>query len=257
MHHITYTIHYVSDTIGSGIGAGIAIHLATLGVNVLLAGRTESKLQSTYEQIVKAGGHAAISVGDAATPEGNKKFVDDALSKFNALHIAINNAGVHKANKLIDVTPQDVSEVLGTNINSIVYGLKYQIPAIGKYSTPQDKGVIINLSSAVSNWVRKNFSQGNSLYQASKAAVDMLTKIGALEAAEYNIRVVAINPAFVHSDMSAHFGERATVDKYQESISLSKTAGDPQDVADMVTYLLTAPYVNANTYYLDGGAQAV
>jgi NAD(P)-dependent dehydrogenase (short-subunit alcohol dehydrogenase family) len=177
-------------------------------VSVVLTGRTESKLQSTYEQIVKAGGQAAISVGDAATPEGNKKFVDDALSKFNALHIAINNAAVHKFKKLVDVTPQDVNEVVGTNINSIIYGLKYQLPAIGKYSTAEVKGVIINVSSLVSSWVRRSFSHGNSLYQSSKAAVDMLTKIGALEAAEYNIRVVAINPAIVHSAMSAQLGER-------------------------------------------------
>jgi len=228
-----------------------------LGISVVLAGRTESKLQSTYEQIIHAGGIAAISVGDAATMEGNKKYVDDAIAKFGQLNIAINNAGVHRKGKLVDITPELVNEVLGTNINSVIYGLKYQLPAIGKYSTADDKGVVINVSSVLASWVRKGLSTGNSLYQSSKSAVDMITRIGALEAAEYNTRVVAVNPAFIHSSMTSAFGAREAVDAMQASIGLSSKAGDPQDVADMVAYLLTAPYVNANTYYLDGGAMAV
>ena len=255
IHTQNHSTFYVA---GGGIGAGIAQHLASLGVSVVLAGRTESKLQAVYEQIVKAGGSAAITVGDAASPEGNKKYVDDTLSKFGQLNIAVNNAGVYRGGKIVDVTPDAVNDVLGTNINSIIYGMKYQFPAIGKYSTAEDKGVVINISSVVSTYVRKTFSTGNSVYQASKAAVDMLTRIGALEGAEYNTRVVAINPAFVHSQMShGGFGGREKVDEFQAKISLTDKAGEAQDVADLVTYLVTAPYVNASLYYLDGGALSV
>jgi len=240
---------------GSGIGAGIAIHLASLGVSVVLTGRTESKLQSTYEQIVKSGGHAAISVGDAATIEGNKKFVDDALSKFGQLNIAINNAGVYRTGKLVDVTPDQVSDVFGTNVNSIIYGLKYQLPAIGKSSTAKDQGVIINVSSFLSTTVRRT-SNGVSLYQTTKAAVDMLTRIGALEAAEYNARVVAVNPPYVHTEITAPVG-RANMNAVQSKISLQKAAAETNEVADMVAYLLTAPYANGNTFSLDAGAGVV
>jgi len=243
---------------GSGIGAGIATHLASLGVSVVLAGRTESKLQAVYEQILKAGGSAAISVGDAATTEGNKKYVDDALAKFGQLNIAVNNAGVFRGGKLADVTPDAVSEVFGTNINSIVYGLKYQLPAIGKYSTDEDKGVVVNVSSVLSTLVRKNLSVGMSLYSASKSAVDMLTRIGALEGQEYNVRVVAVNPAFIHSEMShGGFGGAAEVDAFQKQISLSSVAGEARDIAELVTYLVSAPFINANVYNIDGGAISV
>jgi len=243
---------------GSGIGAGIAIHLASLGVSVVLAGRTESKLQSTYEQIVKSGGHAAISVGDAATIEGNKKFVDDALSKFGQLNIAINNAGVYRKGKLVDVTPDQISELFGTNVNSIIYGLKYQLPAIGKSSTAQDQGVIINVSSFLSTTVRRGImSNGVTVYQTTKAAVDMLTRISALEAAEYNTRVVAVNPPYVHTEMTASQADRDTVNAIQKMVSLQDKAAEADDVADMVTYLLTAPYTNANTFSLDAGANVV
>ena len=64
---------------------------------------------------------------------------------------------------MVDITPELVNEVLGTNVNSVIYGLKYQLPVIGKYSTADDKGVVVNISSVVATFVRKNFSVGNSL----------------------------------------------------------------------------------------------
>jgi len=240
---------------GSGIGAGIATQLASLGVSVVLAGRTESRLQSTYEQIVKAGGTAYVSVGDASTLEGNKKFVDDALARFGALHIAINNAGVYRTGKLVDVTPDQVSELFGTNVNSIIYGLKYQLPAIGKNSSANDQGVIVNVSSFLSTTVRRS-SSGVSLYQTTKAAVDMLTRIAALEAAEYHVRVAAVNPPYVHTEITAPLG-RATINAVQEKISLQPQAAEVNEIGDMVTYVLTAPYANGNTFSLDAGAGVV
>jgi NAD(P)-dependent dehydrogenase (short-subunit alcohol dehydrogenase family) len=202
------------------------LHLASLGVSVVCAGRTESKLQSTYEQIIHAGGVASISVGDAATMEGNKKYVDDAIAKFGQLHIAINNAGVVSRSKLVDITPEVVNEVLGTNVNSVIYGLKYQLPVIGKYSTADDKGVVVNM-----------------MYDSSKAAADMISR--ALEAGLHNIRVVAVNPAFMDSSMTTGFYSE---EKFHDSISVSSNAAaDPQDIADMVAYLLAAPRVNGNT----------
>jgi len=241
---------------GSGIGASIAVQLASLGVSVVLAGRTESKLQSTYEQILKHGGSAYISLGDAATMEGNKKYVDDAVERFGALHIAINNAGTTQRAKLVDMTPELINEVYGTNVNSVLYGLKYQLPAIGKHSSAEDKGVIINVSSVLSTFVRRG-SSGRVLYQSSKAAVDMITRIGALEGAEYNTRVVAINPAYIHTELTAKLGGREYLDQAQAASSLASHAGEAWEVGDLITFLLTAQYANGNAYSLDGGSHVV
>jgi NAD(P)-dependent dehydrogenase (short-subunit alcohol dehydrogenase family) len=182
----------------TGIGEAIAYALSSSGVRLVINGRTESKLRKVASNIEKKGGSVEVVVGDAGTEETAKRLVDTAIEKYGQLDIAVNNSARAHISKIYELTSEKIDEMVSTNIKGIIYGMKYQLPAIGKYSTKESPGNIINISSTLSTLVSPKASIGWSVYSASKSFVDTLTKIGALEAQSFNVRVNIINPGYVY-----------------------------------------------------------
>jgi NADP-dependent 3-hydroxy acid dehydrogenase YdfG len=187
---------------GSGIGEGLAYALSAAGVSLVINGRTESKLRKVASNIEKKGGAVEMVVGDAGTEEINKRLVDRAIEKYGQLDIAINNGASLQTAKLHEQTSAQIDAMVNTNIKGIIYGMKYQLPAIGKYSTKESLGNIINISGTMSTIVSPRISVGWSVLSATKSFADTITKIGALEGQAFNVRVNAVNPGYVQHSLA-------------------------------------------------------
>jgi len=240
---------------GSGIGEGIAYALSAAGVSLVINGRTESKLDRVAKNIESQGGKVSIVVGDSGSEEIEERLVATAIEKYGGLHIAVNNSGVGSYTRIEELKSSEVDEVINTNIKGLIYGMKYQIPAIGKYSSVEDRGVIVNISSTVSTLVSKALSGGLSVYSASKSFVDTLSKIGAIEAHQHHVRVVSINPGPVHTDQ-AHRVMGADADAFNTvaaTLTLTHKAAEPSDIAEFTLDVISNTFINGASLIIDGG----
>ncbi len=185
----------------SGIGAATARAFAAAGANLVLNGRDASRLQAVADSIVKANPSVQVQtlIGDTGKEETHKQLIELALSKFGALHIVFNNAGIFPFATLQTISSADIDALLDVNVKGIIYGLKYQLPALAKSASKENWGVIVNNSSAVTDHVRSGM-EAVGVYASTKAAVDTLTKFGALEGASTFVRVLSINPGFTASE---------------------------------------------------------
>ncbi len=241
---------------GSGIGKAIAIAFAKEGANLVLVGRTESKLQETLNEIKSLEGNnkVVLYTGDVGREETNKNAVELALKEFGQLNIAINNAGIGSGGNVVDATNSIVDTLLDTNIKSVIYGTKYQLPAIGKSSTKQNQGSIINISSVLSKFIR---ASNNPIYAATKGFIDTFTLATAKEGANYNVRVNSVNPGLTVSEgVLDLFGNRDIMKKFTNEYTLADDAASTQEIASFVLDVTKNRFINASILFIDGGAQA-
>src|SRR5690606_12198347 len=161
---------------GSGIGEAIARELARLGARVVVADISEKGAQRVAEAIRAAGGEAAAFVADSASPGDNEKAVAFAVETFGGLNYAVNNAGIGGASAPAgEVDLDDWKRVIDINLNGVLYGMRYQIPAMLKAGAGES--AIVNMASihgAVA-------ALGNGAYTAAKHGVVGLTKNAAAE----------------------------------------------------------------------------
>lgn len=239
----------------SGIGAATARLFATAGAKLVLSGRDEKRLQAVVDSIKQATPSAEIATltGDIGLEETNKALVELALSRFGALHIAFNNAGLLRYEPLTGVTAANVDLQFDSNVKSIIYGLKHQLAAIAKSSSKDNWGVIVNNSSIVSTRVKAGMQNG-AIYAATKSAVDTLTKFGALEGAPSFVRVLAVNPGMTRSD-----GLVAVVGEHVDAAALQAGLMPLQTVEELAQFVLfvadnkTGRFFNGSTLVIDGG----
>lgn len=238
---------------GSGLGEGIAYILAQHGVNIVINGRTESKLHKVQQNITKAGGRCEIYAGDAALESTQRGLVEYALQKFGSLHIAINNSGTSKPGKLTEYKAEDLKAMMDVNINGVIWGLKHQLPAIGKHTTKEDPGCIINISSTAAITESK-LSIGSGLYGCTKAFVDKLTRIAAIEGAEYNVRCNAINPGYVHTELTSRFTKDSSeFDAFAAKTNIAGRAGSVEEIANLTLNIIQNKFINGSIMLIDGG----
>jgi NAD(P)-dependent dehydrogenase (short-subunit alcohol dehydrogenase family) len=184
-----------------GIGAATARAFAAAGAKLVLNGRNAQRLDAVAASIRKAhpGVEIATQVGDVSAEQTHEQLVALALSRFGALHVVFNNAGVFPNAQLQHISGEQVDQLFDINVKGVVYGLKHQLPAIARSATKDSWGVIVNNSSALPTLVSASFV-GMGAYAASKSAVDTLTKYGALEGAPLHVRVLALNIGMAGSD---------------------------------------------------------
>ena len=173
----------------SGIGASVAQLLGASGAKVLVADLNESGAQAIADAIVAQGGEArsfAVDVSDALEVEA---MVAAAQRDFGGLHLAVNNAGISGAAAATGDYPLDSwHKVIATNLTSVFYGMRYQIPAI----LASGGGSIVNMASILGS---VGFATAPA-YVAAKHGVVGLTKTAAIEYAKHGIRINSIGPAF-------------------------------------------------------------
>src|SRR5262245_57352708 len=181
----------------SGIGKATAIAFAKEGAKVVLSGRREKEGLAVVEEIKKAGGTAHFVQADVAKEADVKRLVGETVSKFGRLDVAFNNAGVELTGAITDVTEADYRKLFDINVWGVLASMKHEIPAMLKTGG----GAIINTSSVGGHIGLP----GVSVYVATKHAVEGLTKSAALEYAKQGIRVTAVAPAAIETDMVDRF----------------------------------------------------
>lgn len=230
---------------GSGIGQSIALGLAREGCDVALCGRRLEPLQETVRQIEALGRRALALSVDVARGEAVQGFVDEVVKVFGRVDILVNNAGVTRDNLLIRMTEEQWDEVLATNLKgAFLFG-----KAVARPMMRQRGGSIVQISSIIG--LIGNAGQCN--YAASKAGLIALTQSMAKELASRNIRVNAVAPGFIVSQMTNALPE-ALRTKMLGEIPLGRF-GAGEDIANAVVFLASedASYVTGQVLSVNGG----
>jgi len=233
---------------GSGIGRATALKLAAEGAAaVLVAGRREAELEATATECREAGTEALAVRTDVTREDEVERLVQAALDRFGRLDAAFNNAGFQERRAPLQEQSDAIyDDVFDGNVRSVFLCLRAQLAAM--YA--RGKGRIV-INASVSGV--RNPNVGFSLYSASKAAVISLVRSAAMEAAPRGVRINAIAPGRVVTDMMlrAGVGDIATV---AAGLPL-KRMGQPEEVAEAVTWLLSdaSSYVVGHVLAADGG----
>ncbi|MCD7033813.1 3-oxoacyl-[acyl-carrier-protein] reductase [Metabacillus sp. GX 13764] len=229
-----------------GIGRAIALDLAKHGAKVAVnyAG-SEAKANETVEMIKAAGGEAFSVKADVSDSEAVKDMLKEVTDRFGGIDILVNNAGITRDNLLMRMKEDEWNDVINTNLKGVFLCTK----AVTRQMMKQRAGRIINIASIVG--VSGNAGQAN--YVAAKAGVIGLTKTTAKELSSRNITVNAVAPGFITTEMTDKL-EDSVKDDMLKQIPLGKL-GDPQDVADIVTFLASekSRYMTGQTLHVDGG----
>ncbi|MGD9897498.1 MAG: 3-oxoacyl-[acyl-carrier-protein] reductase [Calditrichaceae bacterium] len=228
-----------------GIGKSIALELAARGANIVLSGRNKESLDKVSKEIIEKGPDVLAVAGDVGNASDAQNLIDSALEKFGKIDILINNAGITRDNLLLRMSEEDWDIVLKTNLK----GAYNCIRSITKPYMKQRNGVIINITSVIGQV--GNAGQVN--YAASKAGVIGLTKSVAKELSGRNIRVNAVAPGFIETEMTENLPQQVK-DELLKSIPLAKL-GQPEDVAKLVSFLVSddAAYITGQVINVDGG----
>ena len=229
-----------------GIGRAIVLAVCEEGADCAFTyARNRAAADSLAEEIHGIGRRALPVQVDARNFEGAKSLVEEVKGEFGRLDILVNNAGITRDKSLMMMTNNDWSEVIDTNLTGVFNTTHACIITFLK----QKSGNIVNISSV--SGIHPLPGQTN--YAAAKAGVIGFTKALAREVAPYNIRVNAIAPGFIDTEMTTELGEK-TRDKFIKMIPLQRF-GTPEEVARAVLFLLgeESQYITGQVLQLDGG----
>ena len=229
-----------------GIGRVIAMALVREGIAVVINDiKNEKTAGPLMSEIKEKGGACIYCQGDIRDPEAGEKIVDSCLDEFGRIDILVNNAGIIRDNLFMAMPKIDWDEVIRTNLS----GMFNLTQSVVKHMMTTRKGRIINISSIAGTFGGK----GQVNYAASKAGVNALTRVLALELGRKNITVNAIAPGMVETEMSGVVRNLAGED-IKSRIPLSRF-GSPKDIADLVLFLVSdrASYITGQVITVDGG----
>jgi NAD(P)-dependent dehydrogenase (short-subunit alcohol dehydrogenase family) len=245
----TFTGKVVLVTGGtSGIGKATAIEFARAGAKVVVSGRREKEGAEVVRQIERLGGDAAFVRADIAKDADVKAMVKFTVDKFGKLDIAFNNAGVEWKGPLDQVSEAEYRRIFDINVWGVLNSMRHEIPVMLK----NGGGAIVNNSSIAGH---VGFPEV-SIYIASKHAVEGLTKSVALEFAKQNIRVNAVAPGPIGTDMWDRFAGDAG-DQIASTVPVQRV-GASEDIAAAVLYLASdaAKFTTGTSLVVDGGLVA-
>lgn len=237
----------------SGIGADSAIAFAEEGAKVIITDVDEAKGRSLANQINETGATAIFMKHNVANAKQTKEIIDKIVEKFGRLDVAFNNAGIGGPfHPLSEYPEEDWERVISINLLGVFYGMKYQIQQMLK----QGGGAIVNNSSILGKVGFNN----SSAYVAAKHAVVGLTKAAALEYSSKNIRINAVNPAFIKTPLLDNAGMKEGTEMYDTLVGLHPIGrlGNPREVTNAVLFLSSeeASFVHGESLMVDGGYTA-
>jgi NAD(P)-dependent dehydrogenase (short-subunit alcohol dehydrogenase family) len=233
---------------GRGIGREIAAAFAARGAKVAANDITPVNLDQTVEQISATGGMIKDFVTDISKKMPVQAMVSRLLDEWGQIDILINNAGVEPHAPLLDLDAWDWQRTIDVNLN----GAFFTTQTVGRVMREQGGGAIVNIASIAG---RAHGLKDRSAYVASKMGLIGLTREAARELAAYNIRVNAVCPGVIETEMTAELRQNeAMVARWLEDIPQNRL-GLPRDVAGLVMFLCSdeASYITGQAINVDGG----
>ncbi|HEY5573329.1 MAG TPA: SDR family NAD(P)-dependent oxidoreductase [Anaerolineales bacterium] len=233
---------------GRGIGRAIAQAFADQGAKVAANDISPVNLDETIAQITAAGGQAKGIVADVSKKMAVQTMIEEILDEWERIDILINNAGVEPHAPLLELDEWDWRRTIDVNLG----GPFLTMQSVGRVMREQGGGVIVNVGSIAG---RAHGLKDRSAYVASKMGLIGLTREAARELAEHSIRVNAVCPGVIETEMTAALRQNeATVKKWLEDIPQSRL-GKPDDVSGVVLFLCSeaASYLTGQAINVDGG----
>ena len=236
----------------SGLGRATALRLARDGFAILAVGRDSDALASVTAEIQAAGGVATVCVADVTADDAPRAIVAAALDAGGGAGIdaLVNAAGIIASGTVMETSDADWDAMISLNVRA-----PFRLIREASAALIASKGAVVNVSSVAG----LRAFPGVASYAVSKAAVDQLTRVAALDFASHGVRVNAVNPGVVVTNLHRRGGMDET--KYAEFLERSKTThplgrpGRPEEVADLIAYLLSpsAGWITGETIAIDGG----
>lgn len=231
---------------GSGIGKATALLFAKEGAKVVISDINEKDGNTAVEEIKKMGGEAFFVNADSSKADDHETLVGQAVEKYGALDIAVNNAGIGGPLSLTGEYPIDGwQKVIDINLSGVFYGLRYQIPAM-----KEKGGSIVNIASILGA-VGTKFSPA---YVAAKHGVVGLTKAAALEYADSGIRINAVGPGYIKTPLVIKSLDEAALNSLVGLHPVGRL-GESEEIAELILWLAStkASFVTGAYYPADGG----
>ena len=234
----------------SGIGRATALLFAEAGANVAAVGRNEEALADLSAEIGQSGGEALLIRADVTAEEDARRAVAETVERFEGLDVLVNAAG-HISNGTIETTTLAAWDaMLDVNLRAVFYLMQQAVPHLA-----ERRGNIVNVSSVTG----LRAFPGVLAYCVSKAGLDQLTRCAALELAAQGVRVNAVNPGVVVTDIHKRGGMSeadyaAFLERSQQTHPLGRV-GQAREVAELILYLASerASWITGATYSIDGG----
>jgi 3-oxoacyl-[acyl-carrier protein] reductase len=229
-----------------GIGRAVAIKLAENGATCIVHyNGNKKKAEETVKVIESLGGKAIIKKADVSNSDACKRMIAEIVDEFGKVDILVNNAGVTKDGLLVKMSESDFDEVIDINLKGAFNCTKFA----SKYMMKKRSGNIINMASI--SGIIGNAGQVN--YSASKAGLIGMTKSLAKELATRNIRVNAIAPGFIETEMTEKLSEKIREESVKQ-IPLGRF-GKAEEVANVALFLASeqSGYITGQVIRIDGG----
>jgi NAD(P)-dependent dehydrogenase (short-subunit alcohol dehydrogenase family) len=234
----------------SGIGRASARRLAGAGYTVLAVGRDAAALEDVCREIGQAGGTARGFTADVTAADAPRAIVARALTDFGRIDAVVNAAGIISSGGVQETSDEGWDTMLDVNVRAPFRLIREAAPAL-----IEQRGAVVNVSSVAG----PRAFPGVAAYCVSKAAVDQLTRCAALDLAPKGVRVNAVNPGVVQTNLHRRSGMDET--KYAEFLERSTTThplgrvGTTDEIAGLVAYLLSpaAGWITGETVLIDGG----
>jgi len=229
-----------------GIGRATALAFAAEGAQVIVCDMDAAGGEQTAADIRAAGGRAQFVQVDVTDRASVDALVQAAQARFGRIDVLVNNAGVLRDRSLLKMTEQDFDFVINVNLKGVFNCTQAVAPLLAA----QGSGVILNASSVVG--VSGNYGQTN--YVASKAGVIGMTRVWARELGPKGVRVNAVAPGFISTEMLAGIPDKV-MEELKAKISLRRL-GRPEDIANAYVFLASdeAAYITGHVLHVDGGA---
>lgn len=234
----------------SGIGRSTALVFAANGAKVVAVGRSESDLGSLRDEARDLPGSVQIHLADISEPSQVDRLISETVQGSGQIDILVNSAGILRSGSTEDTTMDDWDKMLNINLRAVFYMIQKCVPHLA-----ETRGNIVNVSSVTGT----RAFPGVVAYCVSKAGLDQLTRCAALDLAPKGIRVNAVNPGVVETNLHKRGG--MSEEDYEKFLANAQNThplgrpGQPEEVAELIYFLASekAGWITGATYAIDGG----
>jgi glucose 1-dehydrogenase len=235
---------------GGGIGRATALELAALGARVVVADIDEGSARLGAQAVQERGGQATACRVDVTSPDEHARLMAHALEVFGRVDVMVNNAGIAQGGALLDWTREMVERVTAVNQHGVLYGIQAAARVMREAGRG---GVIVNVGSIYGE-LATLYCIG---YQATKAAVEIMTKVAAHELAPHGIRIVNVAPGVVDTNMIEDYRRSGLAERMAKK-HMRGALVQPEQVASVIALLATdaASAINGTTVFADDGFSA-